>query len=70
MTMTGWENVKWFFKPETLPQFRATLRYLEMSSEWVECIYGKKLDRGDIEAVKRILAQIDGQPSDRVPPAA
>ncbi|MBB6469475.1 hypothetical protein HNQ96_005365 [Aminobacter lissarensis] len=70
VTMTAWENFKWFFKPETLPQFRATLRYLEMSSEWVERIYGKKLDRRDIEAVKRILAQIDGQPSDRVPPAA
>ena len=70
MTMTAWENFKWFFKPETLSQFRATLRYPEMSSEWVERIYGKKLDRGDIEAVKRILTQIDGQLSDRVPPAA
>lgn len=60
--MTAWENFKWFFEPKTLPQYRAMLRYLETSSEWVEKTYGKVVDRRDIEAVKRLMAELDRRP--------
>lgn len=57
--MTAWENFKWFFEPKTLPQYRAILRYLETSSDWVEKTYGKVVDRRDIEAVKAILTKLE-----------
>lgn len=57
--VVGWENFKWFFKPETLAQYRAMLRYLEVSSDWLEKTYQKPVNRRDIEAVKAILLSLD-----------
>jgi hypothetical protein len=59
VSVAAWENFKWFFKPETIQQYRATLRYLQTSVEWVEKTYGKKMDRRDIEAVRSILEELE-----------
>lgn len=59
VSVAAWESFKWFFKPETIPQYRATLRYLETSVEWVEKTYEKKMDRRDIEAVRSILKELE-----------
>jgi hypothetical protein len=59
VAITAWENFKWFFKPETLPQLRAVLRYLETSVDWVEKTYEKPVDRADINAVKAILSTLE-----------
>lgn len=61
VSISGWENFKWFSKPETLPQLRATLRYLETSVDWVENTYEKPMDRTDIDAVKTILSTLEGK---------
>lgn len=59
VSITAWENFKFFFKPETIPQYRSVLRYLETSVVWVEKTYEKKMDRRDIEAVRAILAELE-----------
>jgi hypothetical protein len=59
VSITAWENFKFFFKPETIPQYRAVLRYLETSVVWVEKTYEKGMDRRDIEAVRAILAELE-----------
>ena len=59
VSVAAWENFKWFFKPETIPQYRAMLRYLETSVEWVEQTYEKKMDGGDIKAVRSILQELE-----------
>jgi hypothetical protein len=57
VSVTAWENFKFFFKPETIPQYRAVLRYLETSVVWVEKTY--EMDRRDINAVRSILAELE-----------
>lgn len=59
VSVSAWENFKWFFKPETLPQFRAVLRYLETSADWIEKTYDKPMDRTDINAVKALLSTFE-----------
>lgn len=59
VSVVAWKNFKWFFKPETIPQFRATLRDLENSVEWLEQTYEKKLDRRNVEAVRSILNDLE-----------
>jgi hypothetical protein len=59
VSVAAWENFKWFFKPETIPQYRAMLRYLETSVEWIEVTYEKRMDRRDIEAVRFILEGLE-----------
>jgi len=61
VSITAWENFKWFFKPETLPQYRAALRYLETSAGWIEMTFGKPVDRADIDVVKAILSTLQGK---------
>lgn len=65
VAISGWENFRWFFKAETWAQYRATLRYLEVSSDWLEKTYGKPVDRRDIEAAKAILLSLDGTTPDK-----
>lgn len=59
VSVMAWENFKFFFKPEAIPQYRAVLRYLETSVVWIEKTYGKKMDRADIDAVRSILEELE-----------
>lgn len=59
VSVTAWETFKWFFRPETIPQYRAMLRYLENSVQWIEHTYEKKMDHRDIEAVRTILEDLE-----------
>jgi hypothetical protein len=60
VSVGAWESFKWFFKPDTIPQYHAALRYLEASCEWFEKTYEKKMDRRDIEGNRSFPCTLTG----------
>ena len=65
VSISSWEQFKWFFKPETLPQYQAVLRYLEASFDWVEKTYKKPVDHRDIETIRAIVSSLDVEASSK-----
>jgi hypothetical protein len=47
-----------FFKPTTLPQYRAALYFLEKEAAWVKQVYGKDTYGKSIGEVQRMIAEL------------
>lgn len=58
VSLTAWENFRWFFKPHTLEQYQAYHRYTEMSLDWTDRVYSRTGDRSHLIAVEVIIRKL------------
>lgn len=60
VNMVAYESFKWFWKPRTLPQYRAALDYLENAANWASKMYGHDpVDSKKIAAAREIITALE-----------